>query len=651
MAVPDHPVETSLLKGHRMTDELKPGQPGNEPVADGGAIDAGETAATATASEPQEQDVDVLGQLGVDVTALAEKEGAAQPDLWAAQTRRVMEVLGKRERHSAILVGPQGVGKRGLVFALATRLLEPGGLPQLQGKRLIELPFHRVLAAVRQQGDFERIVFLAMRQAAMRGDAILFLDNITSFLGVTGSGQALLDASYAVETALHQPALHVLGSSTPELHRAATAKLPWLERAMTAVDVPEPSREATIELLERASAGLREFHSVSIGRDALEAAVDLSGYFVKERVLPGKAMELLDEASSKAVLRAGRGGTLEVADVTAALSEWVGIPPEKLAGAINGELLELETVLKQRVKGQTSCIRKLADVIRVSRLGLDARPQRPDGVFLFVGPPGVGKSELARGLADELYGGSSRLFVFNMTRYSEDDGAARLFGLSFGDVEHQGDLTRVVERFPHSVIVFEQIERTHRDVAVALMQIFRDGYVVDGQGRPVEFSDTVIIMTSNSQNLLPSEDDNGAVGFSQATTDREDRYLREIRAAVEKFFPSEFLEGIDEVMLFDPLSDTALHEIVRLHLDDVRERLADRDVRLEVTDEAVARIAEKGASREYGARNLGRTVEGLVLKPIARFLLGNPGTMTVRVHVVEGDIEVCEGKGGGEEAT
>jgi ATP-dependent Clp protease ATP-binding subunit ClpA len=245
-------------------------------------------------------------------------------------------------------------------------------------------------------------------------------------------------------------------------------------------------------------------------------------------------------------------------------------------------------------------------------------------------------------LAEEIYGSSSLLFEFNMARYSEEDGLARLVGLTLGEVDYPGDLVSAVSRHPHCVIAFEHIERSHRDVAVMLMQIFRNGSIVDGHGMTVHFSNATIVLTSNAENLNPARRDEGAVGFGQSDLDPTTRFLEEAKDAIEKFFPAEFMDGIDEVLLFDTLTKEALHEIVRLHLDDIHERLAARSISLTVTEEAVGVIAEKGHSREYGARNLGRTVEGMVLKPLARFLLSHPGVRSVLARAVEGDIEVVE---------
>jgi ATP-dependent Clp protease ATP-binding subunit ClpA len=341
----------------------------------------------------------------------------------------------------------------------------------------------------------------------------------------------------------------------------------------------------------------------------------------------------------------GERPSLDISHVTAALSDWVGIPAEKLSGAARAELADLEDVLARRVKGQDHCIRKLSDVIRVTKLGLDERPARPDGVFLFVGPTGVGKSELALALADTLYGGVSRLFEFNMASYSDDDGVARLVGLKLGDVDYEGDLAAAVAKHPHSVILFERIERAHRDVAILLMQIFRQGSIVGGRGARLSFSNATIIMTASSENLVPPSSEEGAVGFGQVDRRPRDTHLKEAKAAIEAFFPADFMDGIDEVLMFDQLSEDALREIVEVHLDDIRTRLALRSIGLSVTSEAVAKIVEKGSSREYGARNLGRTVEGMLLKPLARFLIGHPGVRAVRARVVEGDIEVAEDPG------
>jgi ATP-dependent Clp protease ATP-binding subunit ClpA len=237
-----------------------------------------------------------------------------------------------------------------------------------------------------------------------------------------------------------------------------------------------------------------------------------------------------------------------------------------------------------------------------------------------------------------------------MTRYAGEDGLSRLVGVKLGETELEGELTAAVARHPHSVIVFEHIERSHLEVAVMLTQMFHDGHIMNGRGTKLSLSNSTIIMTSNSENIVPGRDDDGAaaVGFGATNHNRSDRYLQQAKDAIEEFFPAEFMDGVDEVLLFDPLSDEALREIVKIHLESIHERLALRSISLEVSDDAVAKIVKKGASREYGARNLGRTVEGLLLKPLARFLVANPDARIVAARVVEGDVEVVALNGGRE---
>ncbi|MBD3368069.1 MAG: AAA domain-containing protein [Candidatus Eisenbacteria bacterium] len=589
----------------------------------------------------------VLETLGIDLTeqALAARELSLDGGLWENQIRRLKEILGRRFGHSAVLIGPEGVGKRALVAEVA-RHIAAGRVPgRLAGRRIIELPFHRVLAALRTAGDFEKIVFAALREAAARDDVLLFIDGITHFMGGVGRGENLTNAAYAIEMGCHQPGLYLIGSATPERLREASRTMPWCATLLTPVIVPEPKREAAVELLAIPASRLSEYHGVGIDREVIEAAVDLSNYYIRELVLPGKAESLIDRAASRAELRKAEGAdpvAVTRGDVTEALSEWVGIPAGKLAGPGEGrELLGLEEALSRRIKGQDHCIRKLADVIRVAKLGLDARPGRPDGVFLFVGPPGVGKSELSRVLADELYGADAGLFEYNMARYGDDDALPRLIGLRVADVDYKGDLTTAVAAHPHCVVVLENIERSSSDVAVMLMQLFRHGTVRDASGADVSFSHATIIMTTNSENIRPAVPDEGsAVGFGAVDRADRDRDLEDVREAVERFFPPEFMDGVDEVLLFDHLTDSVLRDIVQLHLEDISQRLAGRSIELSVSESAVARLVEKGHSREYGARNLGRTVEGLVLKPLARFLLAHPAVDAVSVRTVEGDIEV-----------
>ena len=627
---------------NELSGDLQPGSDGDQ-----GAAELADTGGVEQPAGPS-----VLRQIGIDLTEIASQlEITLDGELWETELRRIKEILERRERHSGVLVGPDGVGKRALVLTLAREIAQ-GRVPRrLAGRRIIELPFHRVLASVREAGDFEKIVFTALREASARDDVILFLNGITSFMGVSavGSQPGPFNASYLLEMGCHQPGLYLLGSTTPALYREVLRSLPWCQSLIHRVDVLEPSRESTVEILTDTAKGLEEFHGVRIDPGAVDAAVDLSDEYLRERVLPGKALELLDRAASRlATSAAGNDGTptVGVDDVTDALADWTGIPTEKLSGGMHAELAGLEDGLRRRIRGQDACIKKLADVIRVTKLNLNAVPTRPDGVFLFVGPSGVGKTELARALAEELYGSESRLVTFNMTRYAGEDGLPRLVGMQLGDIEHEGDLTAAIAKHPHSVVAFEHIERSHVDVAVMLTQMFQDGHVADGHGTRLPLSNSTIILTSNSENIVPKRDDDGAVGFGAVNNHTSDRYLQQAKDAIEEFFPAEFMNGIDEVLLFDPLTEDALKEIVQIHLHSIRERLDRRSISLEVTDDTVAMMVKKGASREYGARNLGRTVEGLLLKPLARFLVSNADARTVVARVVEGDVEVLATNGG-----
>jgi len=613
----------------------------------------------------------MLDRFGTDLTARAEA-GDLDPVIGRSdEIEQTIEILSRRTKNNPVLVGEAGVGKTAIVEGLASAIVAGSVPEQLRGKRVIALDLPAMLAGTRYRGDFEERLTQTMDEvSARKGELILFIDEVHTVVGAGGGGEGAMDAGNILKPRLARGDLHLVGATTLREYRTIE-KDPALERRFQPVRVGEPSIEDAVLILRGLRAAYEEHHGVSFTDDALRAAVELSDRYVSDRVLPDKAIDLIDQAGARLRLRlgvkvdvsalvaqlatleadknaavsaehyeeasrirdeissvqakldaatsAGASATASAAivgepEIAAVISRATGIPVNRLTETERGRLATLEDELHGRVIGQDAAVTSVATAVRRNRTGMgDAN--RPVGSFLFLGPTGVGKTELAKALAASLFDDEGAVIRFDMSEFGERHTVSRLVGAPPGYVgyDEAGQLTERVRRNPYSIVLFDEIEKAHPDVFNLLLQVLDDGRLTDGQGRTVDFRNTVVIMTSNiGSEFLASRagaigfiaDAGGATGFG-SEKDLRDRVMGRLREAMRP----EFLNRIDDIVLFRKLDREQLREIVRLMLGTTEKRLARREVSIEITETAIDWLAEHGYEPEYGARPLRRLIQ------------------------------------------
>ena len=608
----------------------------------------------------------VLDQFGTNLTQAA-RDGELDPVIGRhREIERVMQVLSRRTKNNPVLIGEPGVGKTAIAEGLAQKIVS-GEVPDtLRDKHLYTLDLGALVAGSRYRGDFEERLKKVLKEITTRGDIILFIDEIHTLVGA-GAAEGAIDAASILKPMLARGELQTVGATTIDEYRKHVEKDAALERRFQPVKVDEPSMEHTIEILKGLRDRYEAHHRVTITDEGLEAAAELADRYISDRYLPDKAIDLIDEAGSRLRIRSmtnppqlqeldeeiettrlakeaaidaqdfegaakhrdeekkllevrarreaewrseGLDQVLIVdADVIAdVLSVWTGIPVVKLNQEETEKLLHMEDALHKRVIGQDQSIAAVSRAIRRTRAGLKD-PKRPSGSFIFLGPSGVGKTELAKTLAEYLFGDEDALIHLDMSEYMEKHTVSRLIGSPPGYVGYDegGQLTEQVRRKPFSVVLFDEVEKAHPDVFNTLLQILEDGRLTDAQGRTVDFKNTILIMTSNlgTKNLTAP-----AVGFAKDTeTSLYDKMRRQVDEELKKHFRPEFLNRIDETIVFHPLTNDEIVEIVDLMLVRVKNQLKTRGLDLELTDQLKVWLAEKGYDPQLGARPLRRTIQ------------------------------------------
>ena len=626
----------------------------------------------------------LLEEFGINVTEIA-RRGDIDPVIGRDQEiTRVIEILNRRTKNNPVLIGEPGVGKTAVVEGLAQKIVD-GDVPhKLQNKEVIRLDVVSLVQGTGIRGQFEERMQKLMEEIRNRREVILFIDEIHEIVGAGSAGDGNMDAGNILKPALARGEMQLVGATTLNEYRIIE-KDAALERRMQPVKVDEPSVEETITILKGIQNKYQDYHHVKYSPEAIEAAAVLSNRYIQDRFLPDKAIDLLDEAGSKMNLtlnfvdpkeidqriidaenrkeQATRDEDYEKAayyrdqiakykemqkatiseediplitekEIEAIIEQKTNIPVGELKEKEQSQLIHLASDLKAHVIGQDDAVDKIAKAIRRNRVGLGA-PNRPIGSFLFVGPTGVGKTELSKQLAIELFGSADSMIRFDMSEYMEKHAVAKLVGAPPGYVgyEEAGQLTEKVRRNPYSLILLDEVEKAHPDVMHMFLQVLDDGRLTDGQGRTVSFKDTIIIMTSNAG----TGNVEASVGFGAAMEGRTQSVLDQLG----NFFTPEFMNRFDGIIEFQPLTKENLLQIVSLMLEDVNRRLSTNGIRLQVTDKVKEKLVDLGYDPKMGARPLRRTIQDQIEDAITDFYLENPNEKDLRgVMTNNGTIQI-----------
>ena len=573
----------------------------------------------------------ILAQCSVDLTALARK-GELDPVFGRdEETKRAVRILVRRRKSNPCLIGDPGVGKTAIAEGLASLIAEDSDIVprRLKNKRVLSLNVGLLLADTKYRGDFEERLRSVLEEVKSAGDIILFIDEIHTIVGAGGTGDdGGLDAGNLMKPALARGEIQVVGATTVEEYRKYIEKDAALERRFQPVRVDEPSPENTLKILAGLKETYEKHHEVSFSDDAIQASVALSSRYITDRFLPDKAIDVLDEAGALVQLRdKSNSGDSEqalrvsVLDVQEVVSEWTGIPVKQLSVEESKNLLGLEQELTKRVIGQNEAVVSVARAVRRARSGL-ADASKPVASVIFAGPTGVGKTELSKALATVYFGAEKNLVRIDMSEYMEAVSTSRLIGAPPGYVGYNegGQLTEAVRRNPHSLILLDEIEKAHPDVFNALLQVLEDGRLTDGKGRTVDFTNAMLVMTTNIASREILENFAGAK-TPQAKLDAYDRVKKLARKNLGKRFRPEFLNRLDEIVVFRPLGEFEVAQIAENMLESVASRCSRKGVAITCTDAFKKALLVNGFSPKYGARPMRRAVQAMVENQLSECLL------------------------------
>ncbi len=638
------------------------------------------------AGEAKEDAVDnVLKEFTRDLTEAARLEKLDPVIGRDEEIQRVVQILSRRTKNNPVLIGEPGVGKTAIAEGLAQRIVAADVPEELLDKKILSLDLSGMIAGTKYRGEFEERIKKALDEVKADGQIILFIDELHTIVGA-GSAEGAMDAANIIKPALGRGEIRVIGATTLNEYRKYIEKDAALERRFQPVTVGEPAADACLEILKGLRDKYEAHHRLTITDSALEAAVQLSRRYINDRFLPDKAIDLMDEAASRVRMKNGNAspdlkaleekisalrrekeeavsaqdfekaaqirdieqnyekqmeierdtwhkkvaaehGEVTEEDIAAVVSEWTGVPVTRLTEDEGKKLLRMEDTLHQRVVGQEEAVRAISRAIRRGRVGLKD-PKRPIGSFLFLGPTGVGKTELCKALAEAMFGDENAMVRLDMSEYMERHTVSKLIGSPPGYVGHEegGQLTEKVRRRPYSVVLFDEIEKAHEDVWNLLLQIMDDGELTDSQGRRVDFRNTIIVMTSNvgAKNITAQGNPLGFAAEEDEAQREEDSFAavkEAVTAELKRTFRPEFLNRIDETIIFHPLTQEDIEEIARKLLAITAERVEGLGIKMTVCDEAVQFVAKEGFDPVYGARPLRRAIQSNVEDAVAEKLL------------------------------